>query len=560
MDNDTTKAVYNALHRQSFDFHSLRDILKYNIFINTTPSNEKIRDIALEILSYKEKNFLFNRNKDQSEQIAEVITAYVKGDRYNGKVWEPIFNNFNTFCECKHYTFSDSQWNALFGLIHQVIMSSLTEVQMFSYIEQTFPLWSGLKRILLQKRRDTDLKQWEYALEKCDITDKKLINIGCDMESFREELNAVQSYKNLRDHYAKLLIIAICQKEFPEWRIDNTINAWFSNGNILKAPKQHDIEKSVLYKLGYSFNLSLEDFDRLTVRCEKAIYDAFSIEDNLYRFGMKYSVKYSKITDIIAKARNDSQRFKCPPSEYNQAVMKQKISDFFNNNIYSDSLIERYLDFLDRNGVCRNSIELLNTLRAENACRYVCELHNKFKLDNIKYYYEDFDVSKRNVSYIPDVADLLQEKYGDNAENYYFYFVDYIRKIAEMTDYTSSINEILMLICDGMNVNAKDIASGAFSKARLNHIKECSDLLTRPIRRSEIMRIAYLDTLLAYFNYDIDDDNIIARFESTANRMLLECEFLPLHITLKLDFIMYLALSERKRCKTNVFQFFIPRN
>lgn len=563
-DNGTTKAVYNALYRKSLDYQSIRDILKHDILADTTLNNRKIDEIAIEISGYKSKNFLFN-NKDQSD-IASVISAYVKGNRYNGKLWEPIFNNFNKFCEGK-YIFSDGQWNALFGLIHQVIMSSLTDIQMFSYIEQTFPLWSGLKRILLQKRRGTDLKQWEYALKKCNITDKKLDNIGSDMKSFPAELNAVQSYKYLKDHYAKLLITAICQTEFPDWRIDNTISqpskhkGWFPNG-ILRSPMQHDVEKIVLYKIGYSFNLSLRDFEKLTTSCEKAVYDAFSIEDNLYRFGMQYSIKYSEISGIIAKAKTNPKRFRSQPIEYNQVAMKKKINKFFEENDYSDNLVEKYLDFLDTNGVCRKSAELLATMRAKNAHKYLCGLHNKFDLENIKYYYEDFDVSNPNVPDIPDVADLLKEKYDNDCENYYCYFEDYIRKISETKDYRESTkNKVLMLMCDGINVDAKDIASGAFKQARLKNIMECSDdLLRYPIRRSEILRLAYLDTLLSYFNYDIkDDSDIIARFEDIANRMLSECEFLPLHITLKLDFIMYLALSEEKRCKTNVFQVFIPR-
>lgn len=561
MDNGTTKAVYNALYRQSFDFHSVCDILKHDILVDTTLRKENIEEIALEILSYKEKNFLFTGNTEKSEQIADVISAYVKGNRYNGKAWEPIFYKFNDFCEDNKYIFSDSQWNALFGLIHQVIMSSLSDVQLFSYIEQTFPLWSGLKRLLLQKRRGTNLKQWEYALRECNLTERKSLNIGINLVSLQEDLKKVQSYKNLKDYYAKLLITAIGQKTFPGWRIDNTIDSWFCNGNILNTPKQHNTEKEVLYKLGYSFNMSLEEFDRLTVRCEKAVYDAFSIEDNIYRFGIKYSIKYNRITDIIAKSQADPHRFQYPPAEYNQAKMKQKINNFFDKHSYSDDLIEKYLDFLNRNGVCKNNTELLIALRADNAQKYIGELYNKFDLNNIRYYYEDFDVSKPDVPDIPDIADLLHEKYGNNAENYYCYFTDYIHQITEAQEKNNNIkNKILLLMCDGINVDKKDIASGAFSNARLNHIKECSDdLLNYPIRRSEILRLAYLDTLLEWLNYNIKSNDIIARFESTANRMLTECEFLPLHITLKLDFIMYLALSERKRCKTNIFQVFIPR-
>lgn len=554
---DTTKAVYNALYRQPFDEQSICDTLKYNIFTYTSLNDEDITKIAKQILKYKEENFLFNSRHKDTEKIESIISAYVKGNRYNGKIWEPIFNNFNEFCKNK-YTFSDNQWNALYGLIHQVIMSSLTDVQMFNYIEQTFPLWSGLKRILLQKRRGTNLKQWEYALSKSTST--QLNTFAFDYESLNEELKAVKNYKYMNDISAKLLITVMCKNTFPDWRIENTINGWFSN--IIKAPTQHNVEKETLYKIAYAFNLSIQDFETLTACCEKAVYDTFSIEDNLYRFGMQYSVKYDNMTAVIEKAKSDNKRFGTKLTNYNQDEMNKKINNFFNTNEFSDNLIEKYLDFLNNNGVYKESAKMLASLRAENAHKYLCRLYEKFNLDNIQDYYKQFDVSNPNVSTILNEADLLEERYKEEAEKYCSYLENYIYKVVNIKKCTDSTkNDVLRLICDGLEVDVKDIASGAFSNARLNHISEKSDNLLRyPIRRSEILRLAYLNTLLSYFNYEIrNDSDIIPFFEKIANRMLSECCFLPLHLTLKLDFLMYLALSEKKRCKTNVFQTFIPR-
>lgn len=563
---DTTKAVFYAINSELADSDSIFRILKYDILADSSLTNSDFQNLANKIGSYSNKEFLFNGKDSDSEEekIRTVIADYVKGDRYNKaeKKKEPIFNDFNQFCERK-YIFSESQWRALHGLIHQIIMSSLSVVQLFSYIEQTFPLWSGLKRILLQERRNTGIRQWEYALKYCNITEKKLNNIGYDAESFRSELEAVQNYKEMKNVSAQLLIKAIVNKAFPNWRFDNIISqpqpsaqkGWFPNG-ILKPPEQHNVEKVVLYKLGYAFSLSLDAFDELTSSCEKSVYDAFSPYDALHRFGLHYGMKYTDITAVIEKSKADPENFKVPPADYNQSEMKRKVSDFFKENSFSDKLIEKYIAFLNSNGVYRKSAELLSNVRAENAQKYLCEIYRKFNFYNIKEYYKKFNISP------PDVADLLKEKYNDDTEDYYSSNIeDYIYKIIEKKKCTNK-NNILIMMCDGLNFKKTDIASGAFTNARLNDIKNKSDSLKKArykINRSEIMRLAYLDTLIEYFNKNVSDDDIPEQFEKTAGRMLSECMFLPLHITLKLDFLMYLALSEKNRCKTNIFQTFIPR-
>lgn len=561
---DTTKAVYYAVNSEFANFDLIFKILRYNILNGSSLTNRDIEKIAEKIFKYRDSDFLFKGKDSDSEEekIKNAIADYVKGDRYNKaeKKKESIFSDFKQFCKGK-YIFSERQWRDLHGLIHQVIMSSLSVVQLFSYIEQTFPLWSGLKRILLQKRRNTSIRQWEYALKYCDITETKLNNIGYDAESFRSELEAVQNYKNIKNVSAKLLITAIVNKTFPKWRFENIVSqpsvrkGWFPDG-MLRPPRQHSVEKNVLYKLGYAFSLSLDEFDKLTSSCEKSVYDAFSPYDALYRFGLNYGMNYDDITAVIEKCKDDPGNFSVPPANYNQSEMKRKVSDFFKENSFSYNLIEKYIAFLNGNGVYRKSAELLADVRAENAQKYLCEIYRKFNFDNIKEYYKRFNISP------PDVADLLKEKYNNDTEDYYSdYIENYIYKITE-TEKCTNPNNILTMICDGLNFQQTDVASGAFTNARLNDIRKKSDSLKKAryqIRRSEIMRLAYLDTLIEYFNKNVSDDDIIRQFEETAGRMLLECRFLPLHITLKLDFLIYLALSEENRCKTNIFQTFIPR-
>lgn len=152
----TEKAVNFALNFEP-TLPYIRDEIKKNNLLGSRITDRGVEKVANEILSYTEK-YQFGE--------AEIIN-YVKGESIKKNDSLPIFSDFKIFLKKNGIYVSGSQSKGLHDLIHQCLMYSLTPVQIFLYIEKSFPMFSNIKDMLLQRRNGSDQLQCSLIRIAC---------------------------------------------------------------------------------------------------------------------------------------------------------------------------------------------------------------------------------------------------------------------------------------------------------------------------------------------------------------------------------------------------------
>lgn len=550
----TTKAVDFALKFEPTLSHILYEIKSKNLI--GSRSDRVAEKIANEILSYSEK-FQFGE--------AEII-KYVKGESIGSNSTDPIFSEFDKFLKDNRWNLSESQLKGLYSLIHQTMMYSLSPVQRFGYIEKTFPLFSGLKKLLLKERPSSGQLQWQYIAEHCPLGNK--ISKEQFIESF-EKANGY--YKNLSNDLTATAVAALVNHEIAkEKRFENTISqekrrkGWFPDG-MFRVPYQHTVSKEVIYIISFAFKLNLQQFDELFRSSVNSVFMPYDPKSAIVRFSLNYGKSY----ETEEKLYEDNEHiFDIPLSgdtSYDNSAMLGKMNNFFQSHTNSEdeqALSREFIDFLVANGVTNKHDILLNELREKKAQEYANRLYDKMDIAMIKNLYSNLYIDET------DIPALLKERYGEKSETYCTILEDTIGQVSGIDDTSDEKNKakILTFLCDGRKVYRHGLSSKAFTEARLNNLRT-GNIVSDPknkIHRDEILRIAYLDTLISYYSGELNDETVLSAFEEKANKMLSECLFQKLHITLLLDSALYIALSNPKklspgRFKAQYFQIFVPR-
>ncbi len=435
--------------------------------------------------------------------------------------------------------------------LHQFSLNKMSLVGCIDYIEHTFPLWTNLKKLLLDDRPGTGKKQWQYISENTSIPKSVIDNVR----------NAV-NYKQLSNKDTMKLITYLVNNTIDDAQFEKTITqpakgkGWFPFG-IDKPPKQHSVKIKVLYKLAYSFGLSEDNMYKLCDGAVNYTSDPFDYEAVMLRFGLKNHISYEKCDEkikyiekqITVQIKSDDgtiKREKKGTTHYPLDTAIEELKKFFDKNIPTCNIQQTTDDLA--NYLCNIcTSDSLEIKRREVASELMNNLINKTNVDNIQRYYS---------SIFFNVDDILNEKhYSRSIANKYISIINSEREKIKRLKGHNKI-EALHLICDGKKVEKTGLGKGAFTEVKMANLTN----QTEKVKRSDILRICYLDALIEYINGSISDDKINDYFENKSNRFLDECFFHPLHLSLPLDALMYLSLSIQDRCKPEVYQAFLERN
>lgn len=497
-----------------------------------------LSDIKLNMLSVK---IITNiSNKLNKEMAQDFIERLVKGeidkiDRVKGGI------TISEYVSAENIEMTNIQQKKMYHLIHQYIMSKFSLAELYTYIENTFPLWSALKRLLLEKRRGTNKLQWEY------------IETKYHKKGYSDIFSNVSNYKMLYNYDAANAISTLTDHETIDNQFMNTIRGWFRDKDLRNTPMHHEVSSEVLYRLAYAFNITTDEFDKLCTGSVNGVWNPYDFSENLYRFGLNFRLPYKYIAN---KAEENKDITKTDMPLYSPDETITQIERFFDEHEEfesSEELTDEYISFLSRIGaICTE--KAIQNVRTENSRIYANELLNKTNISNIKRYYESRYIS---------VEDIIEERYSDytismNQQIFINNTREKIEDIKEKYSDTEKLlkakSKILSCICDGSKPKKKGIGADAFGKTSVLDIMNGKT----EIRRNDILRLGYLSTLIDYINENITEDELIQTFESTTDRMLNQCRFHKLHITLPVDALMYLSLSSSDRCIPEVFQTFIP--
>ncbi|MDO4862684.1 MAG: hypothetical protein Q4A05_00835, partial [Ruminococcus sp.] len=481
---------------------------------------------SVKVKSFREK---IVSSIDNAEKDDAFIEKYARGDIDK---LIPV----GPYMEDNGISADDKQRKELFSLIHQYIIGQLHITKCFKYIENTFPLWSKLKRLLLQTRRGTDMKQWEYAASLYKWSTKK--------DEAAEHFQNAANYKQLNNYIVADAVSVLVDSAIENAQFKKTITqeskgkGWFPYG-LDYPPRQHIVEKKTLFKLAYGFGLSSRQMDEFCEGSEKGARNPFDFEENMFRFGLEYGIPFRDILKVVkeTKAAERETTYTCE-----QACAM--IDDFFDKNSSDGStqkLMDSYISLLREIGSCD-----IDSHRKACAREALSGLLEKVSVNKIKEYY---------AYNITSMDDLISERYYYEETRY--------NQSEAMESTRFSIDELgpkekekaICCICDGKNVALRDLSSKAFTRERVNHILK-GDI--DEINRDDILRTGYLYALVRFINGEISENEIVGAFEEQTNPMLKDCMFHKLHMTFPLDALMYLSLLSTNRCIPEVFQVFLP--
>lgn len=510
----------------------------------------------------------FKKNSLKNE-ISSTINKALEKEEFIYKIVKGDFNNIPAIKHLKEYlsdpniklTLNHEEEKQFYKKIHQYIFTKISIVKCMDYIDHTFPLWTNLKKLLLDERAGTNKKQWEYIAENTSISQDIINNVK----------NA-KNYKELSDFDTKDLVSFLVNHIIPNATFQNVIEqkgndrCWFPNG-INKPPKQTNVTNPVLYKLAFSFNLSENDiYSKLCKGSENYTSNPFDYEAVMFRFGLKYQIPYIECKERINKIE---EYIKSLPTDEGKKVISnhyplndaiEGVKKYFDQNINKEN-IDQIAGELT-NFLCQISkSDSLEEKRKDIAAELMNKIIEKTNVKKIQEYYSlTFTLTFK------DISDILYEKYSEDiADKYEGILLKQKEKLLRLNE--DEKIKALHLICDGKNVDKhrhrnslkyspNNLGKRAFTAKRIEKIisKEIDE-----INRSDILRMGYLNTLIEYINGCITDQNIITYFETTVNKVLNECLFHPLYSALPLDALMYLSLSSENKCKPEVYQAFIER-
>ena len=506
------------------------------IFINNSTRAinslaEKIENVVASFYNDKEKNNDIEKK--------EFINIFFKGN-YNkiSDVLSEYLNNNTEKFDNSYDTRKD-----FFNLVHRYIISIFSLLDRYIYVQKTFPLWSKLKRRMLENRPDENMKQWEYAAQCCRQSAKK-----------NEILNYFKNIIDYHDINNQLAKDAICRlvDDATEKRdsFRSTIDGWFEDKNKLTQLKNTKIEKETLLKIAYGLALTpklMDDFGCGVITDKR---DPFNFEDNMYRFGLNYKINYTNIKDIISKYQNQIKlttrkiKTKSFLSEYYKAI--EKFDNFFDdhkNIVEFQTILDDYLKLIEEIG--RYNIEKIREEIAKECLKYIIK---KLDSEKVKEYYK----SKPESNKLPREFYPLDSKiHKDLRESLSDKITEKRNGVKELRNKNKFLT--LPYIFDGKGYTASGVKTDKITNT--NGYQKIIDKKLK-IERETILRLGYLSTIVDYINDfgNISDDKLINIFETRTNKMLETCLFHELYYSRPEDVQMYLALSCKDYCKLDFYQ------
>ena len=513
---------------------------------------EKILDGFNEIFPEAEPYMI----KSLTEKTIAAVSTIENNEEQIHKIIKGDFDNILKLKEYinKNFTLTPERYNLVYKLIHHYILCKINIVDCMNYIQNTFPLWTNLKKLLLDERPGTSKKQWEYIESKTSI-EPILI----------ERVKKVSNYKQLSDNDTKDLVAYLVNFTIPNARFENTISqphiskGWFPNG-MDDPPKQHQVKNAVLYKLAYSFGLSEDNIYKLCDGSTNFTNDPFDYEAIILKFGLKNNIPYNECAKKIKIVSDYIKDHKEEKNHYDVDTAIEELKIYFDKNSNTDDIdtkAEKLTEYL-----CKISFsDSLEKRKKDIASSLMNKLIEKTNIEKIQDYYSMLYES---------VDDIIIQKYPVRRAEYYnsilakervsIMLLKGNRKIKEKDDKIKERNEkikALALMCDGKNAERSGLGARAFTSDK---IEKLLDRNVDTVYRDDILRICYLNALIEYINGCITDNNINVYFENTVNRALENCFFHPLHLSLPLDALIYMALSFEEKCKPEVYQAFIDRD
>lgn len=506
------------------------------------------------------------------------VRSLIKGEAHREIDINKLINNLCGF----DILLKPEEKNEIHNLIQQSLIDSLNELQMFEYVSNTFPLFSYLKRKLMELRPGTNKKQWEFILDKSNHLSKKLY----------EKFNSISHYREIDDDTCAKMIANIV-KIMTNKRFDNMISmsnqhkGWYPNGLDELPVQTHDIKQKYLFLIAYSLKLDITKYIELQKRNED-LYDSLCYEDNMYRFALKFiNIKdtsknvYNYIEKII---KNNKSRFK---ANNNTTLFSEtatnKIDAFLNDDDNKskdiESLIESFIKLQENLGVstAENREKLWNKERCKIASKSLNEIIDSMDVKKIKNYFKLYFKDNSTIK----LTDLIEYKMIKECISQPDMIVDNLNEnyfgISMSTEKTKE--RLLKLICDGdcdsdqlsyVPRTIRSILATKLTTNRINAIKENNENKSLTITRNDILRIGYLKTFIEFVNQEkkykngiemMQDTHIlIEKFETNTNNLLKQCHYSNLHITFPHDGLIYIALSSlgNDRCIPNVYQLCLP--
>lgn len=551
------------------------DIVKYSLDLNEFKI--KLANLLHDV-DDKKIDFFINRLHSIISEYSEnenFVRKLIKGEAHREIDINKLINDLCGY----DIILKAEEKNKIHNLIQQLFSDSLNELQIFEYVSNTFPLFSYLKRELLEPRDGTDKKQWEFILDKSERLFK----------NFSNKFQSISHYREIDDNTCAKLISAIV-KIMTNKRFDNTISmknqskGWYPNGLYELPVQTHDIKQKYLFLIAYSLKLDITKYIDLQKRNED-LYDSLCYEDNMYRFALKFiNIKstsknvYDYIEEIIknnqgrVEANNNTTLF----SETATDKIEAFLNDEDNKSKDIESLIESFIKLQESLGVstAENREKLWNIERCKIASKSLNEIIDFMDVKKIKSYFKLYFKDNSTIK----LTDLIKYKMIKECisqpdmivhnlnENYF--------EIIMSTEKTKE--RLLKLICDGdcdsdqlsyVPRTIRSILATKFTTNRINAIKENKSLT---ITRNDILRIGYLKTFIEFVNQEKkykngiemmqDTPKLIEKFETNTNNLLKQCHYSSLHITFPHDGLIYIALSSlgNDRCIPNVYQLCLP--
>ena len=506
------------------------------------------------------------------------VRKMIKGESHREIEIDKLINRFCGY----DIVLKAEEKNKIHDLIQELLSDSLNELQIFEYATNTFPLFSYLKRELLETRTGTNEKQWEFILKNS----KRLSN------DFYEKFKSISHYREIDDKTCARMISAVIF-QMTNKRFDNNISqphdskGWFPNGLLDLPVQKHDIKQKDLFLIAYSLKFDITKYIEMQKRNED-LYDVFCYEDNMYRFALKFIDKkgtsksvYNYIEDIINKHVNRFESINNTTlfSKSAENRINAFLNDEANKNMSIDTLVQLFIDLQEQLGVstAKNREEIWNIERRKIASESLYEILDFMDVRKIKEYFKlyykenstiklkDLIVHKKNKEHLSQ-SDMIVHNLNEN----YFDIIMSTEKTKE---------RLLHLISDGncdseflsyVHRTIRPILATKFTTNRINAIKENDESKSLTITRNDILRIGYLKTFTEFVNQGRkynnkkemmkDTPKIIERFEVITNELLRNCHYADLHITFPHDCLIYVALSSlaNDRCIPDVYQLCLP--
>lgn len=471
--------------------------------------------------------------------------------------------NISSFFSKKDISITSTQKRKIHDLIQLVLANELNEYRQFEYVSHNLPIMSFFKKELLEIRPGTNITQWKF------------INDYCLDKSRKIELyfSNIANYKEISDKLCATAVSALV-KTMTGKRFDSTISqkgkGLYPNGLDALPEHIHNMNPYHIFLIAYSFRLPLTKYDEMRSKNEDT-YDCFCFEENMFRFALAYIREKDEIPRFLNIIKENKKDFmKSEGESCNAQYVTEEINNFFFNNTGDvESLYPSFFHLLKKLGVvsAETREKTLNAHRRIVARNNMKKLIEDTELNNIISYYSLLCNS---------VDDIISFKYKNDIESTgkaTQILHDNYSKLFET--HPKEKEKILSMLCDRVSCDSskqirpsiRPILKSRFTTTHIGKISKGDADITR----SDILKIGYLRTFIDFVNENNNCVNnkpemteatrkLTEIFETTTNRMLKECYFVPVKITFALDGLIEIALSSgiNDKCIPEVFQACLP--